>query len=177
MTHTLINFLYFSFCKIIVIDSKVNTVNYFTLQVIRQLRYTLLSETLHKIWAIFNWDLDWHILDDKERSAFKAKGNRRHFPEIWTHDVLFWFIWCYSHCCSSGRQHWVGSAVFSWWLCWLDYPTSSRTLHLIHLCHMPSIKGCTDPSGLWLWPGSYSPVRRVMEVNQDLESFQKQWLY
>lgn len=44
------------------------------LQNIRELCFVLLRETAHKIWAIFNWNLDWNIFNNKERSAAEAKG-------------------------------------------------------------------------------------------------------
>lgn len=41
----------------------------FILQDNSQLCHILLCATLHKIWAIFDRDLDWNTLDDKERSS------------------------------------------------------------------------------------------------------------
>lgn len=146
-------------------------------QDIWELRPVLLCETLHEIWAIFNRDLDWNILDNEERSAVKAKGEN-----IWLcceasvpqslHTAYFsrnlntsylilakndWgAIPLIVACCrSSGKQHLAGSSACHSWLHWLDWPTSSGRPQPIHLSRMPSTRDCTDHSGLWLWPGSY----------------------
>lgn len=48
----------------------------FVLQEILQLYLPLLYLSPHKIWAIFNRDLDWNVLDVKERTASEAKGKK-----------------------------------------------------------------------------------------------------
>lgn len=74
------------------------------------------------------------------QSLHTAKSSSRN-----TKHIMF-----FSCCCSSGRQHLVGSAVYLPWLCWLDWPTSSGRPRPIHLCHMPYTRVCTDHSGPWL---------------------------